>query len=50
VVVDFDDAEKDLNISVFDEKKQSFSMLEEEDWKTTRKFFEQFVIGDRGVL
>ena len=43
-LVYFDDAEKDLNIYVYSEDKKSFEILEKEDWKATKIFFEEFVM------
>ncbi|MFH1993507.1 MAG: hypothetical protein ABIK98_14065 [Pseudomonadota bacterium] len=42
-LVYFDDAEKDLNILMYGELKESFEILGQEDWKATRVFFERFV-------
>jgi hypothetical protein len=39
----FDDAEKDLNILINSELKKTFEILRQEDWETTRVFFERFV-------
>lgn len=42
-LVYFDDAEKDLNILMYDEKQKSFKILGEDNWKATKLFFERFV-------
>lgn len=42
-LVYFDDAEKDLNILINSELKKTFEILRQEDWETTRVFFERFV-------
>ena len=49
-LVYFDDAEKDLNINVYHEDKDSFEILEKEDWKATKLFFEEFVMADCRVV
>lgn len=41
----FDDAEKDLNVLMYDEMEDSFKILGEEYWKGTKLFFEAFVKG-----
>ena len=42
-LVYFDDAEKDLNVQMYDDHKGSFELLKREDWKTTKEFFLEFV-------
>jgi predicted nucleotidyltransferase component of viral defense system len=43
-LVYFDDAEKDLNIQMYNEGKQAFETLENEEWERTKAFFERFVL------
>lgn len=42
-LVYFDDAERDLNIRVFNKNTKTFESLAHADWKTARLFFENFV-------
>jgi len=42
-LVYFDDAERDLNISMYCEEKNDFEMLSNESWNETKLFFERFV-------
>ena len=39
----FDDAEKDLNILMYDEKENSFRILGDDYWERTKSFFGAFV-------
>jgi hypothetical protein len=39
----FDDAEKDLNISMYDDAAGTFEHLDQNAWMATRKFFQSFV-------
>lgn len=43
-LVYFDDAEKDLNIQMYNEGKQAFETLENEEWERAKAFFERFVL------
>ena len=49
-LVYFDDAEKDLNIYMYSENKDSFEILQEEDWEATKVFFEGFIMVDSLVV
>lgn len=42
-LVYFDDAERDLNIRVYNKNTKLFESLGQDDWKATRLFFENFV-------
>jgi hypothetical protein len=42
-LVYFDDAERDLNIRVYNKNTKTFGSLAHADWKTARLFFENFV-------
>lgn len=42
-LVYFDDAERDLNIRVYNKNTKTFESLAHADWKTARLFFENFV-------
>jgi len=42
-LVYFDDAERDLNIRVYNQNTKLFESLAHADWKATRLFFENFV-------
>jgi len=44
-LVYFDDAEKDLNVLMYDEMENSFKILDVDYWKGTKLFFEAFVKG-----
>jgi len=46
-LVYFDDAERDLNIYLYSENKRTFEMLSDQNWKTTRVFYEKFVKSKR---
>lgn len=40
----FDDAEEDLNISLFNEETGTFQILDKKTWQDVRRFFEELVL------
>jgi len=42
-LVYFDDAERDLNVNIYNDARMTFERLSDQVWKTTRVFFENFV-------
>jgi len=45
-LVYFDDAEKDLNVYMYNDNKKSFGILQEQDWEKIKIFFQKFAMAN----